>query len=268
MKLTKVARGIQYGDVSNMVVRNILTQIGMQVYGKFTELDLEETLEYFEYKCPYTGKNLKTCEYAMDHIVPQNKEYCGLNVKGNLVLVDKHANSVKGSRTVDDFLKNDTEVLGNTPMEIRMERLQKIKDFQKLCGYNPEEITKKISAKLSEIYDEIREEQEQRISDLIALSGLTPLTPVVSVSNQVVNKKQKFETELIFYPSDLNLFKKELINKKKATIILTYDTGRVKTIDWVANNFSVDSDLKGNIQSKSFWRTRKSDGLIKVEVKL
>ena len=35
-KLTKVAKGIAFGDVSNNAVRNILTQISKELYDDFT----------------------------------------------------------------------------------------------------------------------------------------------------------------------------------------------------------------------------------------
>ena len=35
--LTKVAKGIAFGDVSNYAVRNVLTEISRQLYGEFTK---------------------------------------------------------------------------------------------------------------------------------------------------------------------------------------------------------------------------------------
>ena len=94
--LSKAAKGVAFGDVSNAAIRNILTEISKIFYNDFTQADMEETMDkYFGWCCPYTGKYLKdeydkrTGNYATDHIYPQNKEWCGLNVKGNLVLVDK-----------------------------------------------------------------------------------------------------------------------------------------------------------------------------------
>lgn len=267
LKLSKVAKGIAYGDVSNATVRNILTQIGEQVYGKFTLQDLEETVNYFGGRCPYTGEVLADIEVATDHIVPQNREYCGLNIKGNLVYVSKKANAAKSGDTVEDFLLNDTKVLGSTPMSVRQERLQKIKEFQKDCGYNPDEIKSKISSELTRIYAEVRLEQEKRISELIDLAGLPRLTPVDNTT-VVRTSSGKIKTELLFYPSDLETFKTELLTKKKAEIKLYYESGKEEVKQWDASSFSEDSNLKVNIQSKTFWRSRISSGLIKVEVRV
>jgi hypothetical protein len=58
-RLTKVAKGIAYGDVSNIAVRNILTEISKSINGNFTEQEMYDTLDFFDWKCPYTGKDLR-----------------------------------------------------------------------------------------------------------------------------------------------------------------------------------------------------------------
>jgi hypothetical protein len=105
--LTKVAKGTAYGDVSNAAIRNILAEISRKGFGAVTEQDMQDALDYFDGKCPYTGRNIqdaidgKLGGYATDHIVPQNKEHCGLNVKGNLIIVDKQANAEKRDKTFE-----------------------------------------------------------------------------------------------------------------------------------------------------------------------
>lgn len=42
MKITKVAKGIAYGDVSNIAIRNILTEISKQLFDKIDEAYFEE----------------------------------------------------------------------------------------------------------------------------------------------------------------------------------------------------------------------------------
>lgn len=51
--------GIAYGDVSNMAVRNILTEISKRIAGRFTVQEMYDTLDYFDWRCPYTGKDLR-----------------------------------------------------------------------------------------------------------------------------------------------------------------------------------------------------------------
>ena len=100
--LTKVAKGVAFGDVSNQAVRNILTELSKKLYGGITEQEMYDTMENeFGWKCPYTGRDLKASvlakdgTYATDHIYPQNRIDCGLNVKGNLIIVDRKANAEK-----------------------------------------------------------------------------------------------------------------------------------------------------------------------------
>ena len=59
IKISKVARGIAPGDVSNIAIRNILTELSVIMRGKFLDSDMETTMEYFDYHCPYTGKDLR-----------------------------------------------------------------------------------------------------------------------------------------------------------------------------------------------------------------
>jgi hypothetical protein len=101
---------VAFGDVSNQSIRNILTEISKSIGGRFTEQEMYDTLDFFDWKCPYTGKDLRPLiegnlgGYATDHIYPQNKEWCGLNVKGNLIIVDRAANDKKTqSRRRDIF---------------------------------------------------------------------------------------------------------------------------------------------------------------------
>lgn len=277
--LTKVVKGVAFGDVSNQAIRNILTEISKNISGSFTEQEMEDTLEYFDWKCPYTGRDLrksiedKDGSYATDHIYPQNREWCGLNVKGNLVIVDKKANAQKHDKDVDTFILEDTKVLGGLDMKTRQERLQKIKDFQKDCGYDPEQIRNVVRPFMIARYDEVRAEQEKHISDTmdalnaIGIHNITKkLTFKTTTTVTATKKKRKFIPELIFHPADEGLFKVELLNSKKAFFELTYATGEVKRSPWNAEKFKTTSDLKGNIESKTFWRNKDKEGLVKVEV--
>lgn len=178
---TKAARGIEFGDVSNSAVRNILNEISKQVYGKITKEDIVSILEYFDWKCPYTGRDLRDDieqginSYETDHIVPQNRDGCGLNIKGNLIIVDKKANSKKSKRTVEEFLLFDEEILKGVAEPVRKARLQKIRDYQADNGYNPDAISKALAPYLNKIYDDVRAEQEKRVDEAIKLAGLTKL---------------------------------------------------------------------------------------------
>ena len=42
--LTKVAKGVAFGDVSNQAVRNILTELSKKLYGGITEQEMYDTI--------------------------------------------------------------------------------------------------------------------------------------------------------------------------------------------------------------------------------
>ena len=273
--LTKVAKGVAFGDVSNQSIRNILTEISKSIGGRFTEQEMYDTLDFFDWKCPYTGKDLRPLiegnlgGYATDHIYPQNKEWCGLNVKGNLIIVDRAANDKKHNKDVETFLLNDQEVLGNLDEQTRKARLEKIKEFQKLCGYDPEQIRSIVSPLMQARYDEVRTEQEMYISDALdaleAINIYAVSAPIPSVTTSKGNRHRALP-DIIFYPSDEEQFKNELLRTKKAHFVLTYQSGVIKTSPWMADRFDITSNLRANIQSKPFWRKKTQEGLLKVEV--
>ena len=195
--LTKVAKGVAFGDVSNIAVRNILTKLSEELYGDFTDAQMEKTMEYFDWHCPYTGVYLKddydarNGNYATDHIYPQNRTWCGLNVMGNLILVNKAANAKKASQSVDDFLLNDTDVLGDLDDAIREERLAKIKAFQEENGYDAEIIKNTISDIMKKRYDEVRSEQEaciENVLDALKAKGISPKRADASASEDEGSK--------------------------------------------------------------------------------
>ena len=170
MKLTKVARGVAFGDVSNNAVRNILTEVSKRLFEKIDDKYMEDMRNFFDNKCPYTGEDLSELEknknIATDHIVPQNQEYCGLNVPGNLILVDKEANGKKSGLSIEEFMLGDNEYMNKFSYDVRKARYDKIMDFQKKYGYNPEKIKEKVSPLLANIYFEVRAKQIQYIDEI------------------------------------------------------------------------------------------------------
>ena len=136
--------GYEYGDAQNIAVRCFLNQFSKN-FQYFDEYYKNQTLEYFDYKCPYTGVELTSSNMVKDHVIPFNKKSCGLHVFGNVLIVDKKANSDKSSKSIEEYLKNYPE------------RLQKKKKFIKVTGYL--EIHEKYQQYLCEscnkLYDEI-----------------------------------------------------------------------------------------------------------------
>ena len=51
-----------------------------------------------------------------------------------------------------------------------------------------------------------------------------------------------------------------------AIFLFPYDSGHIKETAWNAESFDITSNLRGNIQSRPFWRNKNKEGLVKVEV--
>ena len=148
-----------------------------------------------------------------------------------------------------------------------MERLQAIEKFQADCGYDPDRIRTVVSPLLTAWYEEVRTQQEQRIEDALAeldKVGIHALTKPATAP-AAKSSGSKSSIALVFHPSDETTFKDELLKRKKAHFVLTYDSGKVITTPWDAKNFQPTSDLRNNIKSKTFWRSGKAEGLVTVE---
>ena len=180
--LSKAAKGIQTGDVANPAVRNILTMISVYL-GDITAQDVDETNKYFNFTCPYTGRDLtneiltkmsggKAPNIVLDHIVPQNRIDCGLNVKGNLVWADKEANERKGDKSFEEFILTDEEIVKTSTLAERQARVQRIKLFQQLCNYDPIKIAQQISPMLEKVYTDIQIAQVNSAAQIIKAAKL------------------------------------------------------------------------------------------------
>lgn len=64
------------------------------------------------------------------------------------------------------------------------------------------------------------------------------------------------KVEYIFTPPDEKEFKRQLLQKKYAYIKIIYKDGREEEKPWDANRFTEDSNLRGNINSKTWFRQK------------
>lgn len=96
----------QPADVANIFVRYVLTHVGAKVNG-LNNTTWQQTLDYFNNCCAYTGQPLDATGYDKDHAVPLNRKYGGLHVYGNVVPASKEANRQKGGKRYDEFLRSE-----------------------------------------------------------------------------------------------------------------------------------------------------------------
>jgi len=95
-------RGSAIGNAQNLMIRNILSNLGSE---SFTDQDWLATKEYFAHQCAYCGSS---DELLIEHAVPINRRSLGEHRLGNLVPSCKKCNQSKASRDYREFLGNDT----------------------------------------------------------------------------------------------------------------------------------------------------------------
>ncbi len=79
-------------------------------------------------------------------------------------------------------------------------------------------------------------------------------------------RNEKFE--IVLNPSNENLFKERLLETKSATIKYFYENGEIVNKHWDASRFTKESNLMGNITSKSGIRKKEriEQGVVKIEI--
>ena len=130
----KIFKRTNPGDVANLYIRNFLCDISEKL-GGFTEKNEIDTLKYFNYRCPYTDIDLRNINYIHDHLIPHNRQNCGLYIFGNVILTTSEANSRKHAKDYRSFILHDTKIIQGNINE-REARIKKIDDFVEYSGYN------------------------------------------------------------------------------------------------------------------------------------
>ena len=112
-------KNIAIGNAQNLVVRNILSNLGHE---HFSEKDWGDTKKFFSHKCAYCGEEKKL---VMDHAVPINKQMMGEHRLGNLIPSCHECNSKKATKDFREFLGTDET------------KIQKIEAYMGSKGYEP-----------------------------------------------------------------------------------------------------------------------------------
>lgn len=97
--------------------------------GGFSPDDLNKTVEYFDYKCPYTREAISVewnaKKYVLDHLIPHNRESVGLHLFGNIIITTREINARKAAKLFEDFIRCGTKGTD----EEKNARIQKIRNF-------------------------------------------------------------------------------------------------------------------------------------------
>lgn len=105
---------------------------------------------------------------------------------------------------------------------------------------------------------------------LLELFGLVEYKKSADSGKKVKKKNNTTtdDTEIILTPANPKEFKSQLLKAKKAKRILVYKDGSKREEYWDASDFKESSGLMSNIQSASYWRNRKENGLSQVILKI
>jgi len=143
----EILMGYEYGDAQNIAVRVFLYQFS-KGFDLFFDKNgwKQKTLEYFDNKCPYTGVPLSKGNMDEDHIIPFNREHCGLHLYGNVLIVSREANRLKHGQSIEEFLRNEPEKLG------------KIQCFMKDSGFSDlyNQYNEELKLACRNLYNQIR----------------------------------------------------------------------------------------------------------------
>lgn len=131
-------RGNAIGNASNLLVRNILSNLGNE---QFDEQDWIKTKQYFKNCCAYCGK--KSESLIMEHAVPINKKSLGEHRLGNIIPSCKQCNNSKGSKSFVEFL-GDNNV-----------KIKAIKKYMDSKNYVPLGENEQIKMILNMAYNEV-----------------------------------------------------------------------------------------------------------------
>lgn len=264
------------GDVANSFVRCLLSDVGASL-GGLSKKDWEKTLEYFEYKCAYTGEPITLETAVMDHVIPHNREFCGLHIYGNVIPSTKGANGAKSSTDFEEFLLSDAECLNGSTQNERQRRIDKINSFMKEAGFQ-EKLEKVDNLKLfcHKEYANIQamcEANKKYFQSVFKDTNcFTVNTEEFFINQETLNceetENEEFTVEFEFGSPDC--FKQELLKTQKAYISEYYADGRVQVIPWEATRFNEKSSLLSNIYSKPNYRkaARLKLGIVKLYVSI
>lgn len=259
------------GDVANHLVRCMLADAS-EIIGSWTGADRERTLAYFDYRCAFTGGLYDQATFVWDHLVPHNKESCGLHTYGNLVPATREANNVKADRDFREFLRHDRIAIRDTSATDRDARIRKLEAFQSESGYH------KLSENLGGL-STICMEQYERMKAICQENKEAVRAHLAPLSAQLNPEAGKNARRSIAagdaLPIDYEVtppseFLAKFLEAGVAFIEEHYADGHTQIRQWKARKLTPRSNLVANIRSKPEYRYGKwqAAGLCRLVLRL
>ncbi len=141
-------RGNAIGNCQNLLVRNILSNLGQE---SFNDNNWKETKEYFSNQCAYCDLS---GDLVMDHVIPINRESLGEHRLGNLVPSCSSCNAKKAGNDYRDFL------------ESQQQRIEKIEGYMESRNYDPLGDNDQVEMILNMAYQEVAQVSKRYIKIL------------------------------------------------------------------------------------------------------
>ena len=233
------------GDAANVFVRVILSDAGT-ILGGLTEDEWKQTCAYFDGRCAYTGGELASDDVDRDHAVPMNREHCGIHLFGNVLPTTKEVNRRKANRHYREFV--ESQVL-----------LDRIEAFIADSGYRERvavfgDLRHYCEAQYRAI-DALCRVNKKYLQSLLpedARNGEARISPSLKATPPLLSSRDILPITLV--PSPAEVFKRVLLRKKHAWIVVTYQDGREEVRFWKASQISRTSNIIGNLRSRPEFR--------------
>ena len=112
-----------------------------------------------------------------------------------------------------------------------------------------------------------------KLSNLFEMISNTKIQEIEASNNHseiIINNVTTSNEKLIleFVPNDEKIFKQELLKTKKAQRTWYYSNKKPEIDIWDASKFTIESNLRGNINSNNKARAWKDSGLIKIKFEI
>jgi hypothetical protein len=258
--MARQTRRTRPGDAANLVVRCLLADAG-NILGGLTEAQWQATLGYFGQNCAYTNKPLSGEIIVKDHAIPINKEHCGLHLYGNVLPCTREANAAKSDRHYREFVIDPIQ-------------LQRIEAFIEGSGYTKlvEAVgnLRGFCAHQYEVITGLCARNRDYVQRLIGPTSEELLVGTEDGSESYLVRRVRSKRQIVLDPSPAAVFKKLLLQLRRAWITVYYLDGKQETKPWIAERFSANSNVFGNLRSRPEFRNGawERDGIARVVVSI
>ncbi len=245
--MTRRIRSPNPGNAANIFIRVLLSEAGALVGGLTTD-QWTSTLEFFENSCAYTGEPLVKGKTDKDHAIPMSREFCGLNLYGNVVPATKAANNAKGGKHFREFVTDPARLARIEAFMKQAEYEEKAAvfgDLQRYCEaqYDAIDAMCRVNKRYLQSFIPIPTEDDEK----------SPRPPTKLSTRRRGRSRDTLPIDLD--PSPAATFKKAVMVSKHAWITVRYADGRQEIRPWRANQIDDDSNIIGNLRSRPEFRS-------------